>query len=161
MDIKERFPLWNGSRLPKTMEMAGQNSRVSKFPRNQKDLEDWAPILIEWSEDPRNIRLPTFAAQMRFPWQRMYEWKEFDKEGVWQAALDIALENVGRNRESSVGQEGGIHQAVFNKTAHVFDAFSYSHHVKDRKEQIKETSEAAGQGGAIIKVIVPDLCGDV
>ncbi len=158
MDIKERFPLWNGRRLPKTMAVEAPEPGVSKFPRCQKDLEDWAEVLIEWSEDPRNVRLPTFAAQMRFPWQRMYEWKGMDKKGTWQQALDAAMENIGRNREASVGKEGGIHQAVYNKTAHVFDAFAYKHHVEDRKAAAKETADINGTGNVIIKVIAPDLC---
>lgn len=153
-EAKFRWPLYTGKRVPSTYWKNGS------YPRTPEDFADWASVLIEWSEDPCNLRLPSFATHLRFTWQRMYEWVDRDPSGVWGEALKVAKDNIGRHRERMVGVEGGIHQTVYARTSMVFDDYVYDHHVKDRRLQAEETARASGTGGAVIKVVLPDLCGN-
>lgn len=144
--VKRTFPTFTGKRVPYSWLMR------RKFPRTLSELEDWASSLIEWSEDARNRRLPSFASQLRFDWHQMYEWDEWDTKRAWRNAMATAKDNIGRHREESVGKEGGIHQAVYNKTAHAFDDFTYEHSIKERKALL----EAQG-GSPNIQVVIPEL----
>lgn len=143
---KLKWPLFNGPYYPQTWLYKGQ------YPKTAGDFDDWAKCLIAWSENPANRRITLFATHLRFDWHRMYKWDDVDKKGVWREALAIANENVCHNREMAVGQEGGVHQVVYNKTVIAHDKFLYEHVLADRKALLE-----AQEGRATIEIVLPDL----